>query len=225
MNASDDKAHGPTVSEAASDNHEVSDYTQPAPRHTQESAKLLNIANVLTVIRIVFIPVFVWLLLRNGGESAASRWLALLMFIALMVTDFVDGRLARSRNLITDFGKIADPSADKALMISALVGLNIIGHLWWWVTCLIVIREIGITLWRMAMLHRGLVVPASKGGKLKTALQSLAVSLFLMPLPGWTDWLTGIVMAAAVIVTVVTGIQYLLDSRQSRAALSATTSA
>ena len=216
MNAPDDKSQRLVGSTAESRDSGLDDCTQPSLWHAQETAKLLNSAKVLTVIRIVFIPVFVWFLLRHGGNPAEFRWVAVLMFLALMVTDYVDGWLARSRNLVTDFGKIADPIADKALMISALVGLNVIGRLWWWVTCLIVIRELGITLWRMVMLHRGLVVPASKGGKLKTALQSLAVSLFLMPLPGWTHWLTGVVMAAAVVVTVVTGLQYLLDSRQSR---------
>lgn len=173
---------------------------------------MLNIANVLTVVRIAFIPVFLWLML--GPDAAWSRWVALLVFMALMITDYIDGNLARSRNLITDFGKIADPIADKALMISALVCLNLEHVLAWWVTVVIVVRELGITVWRMGMLKKGLVVPASRGGKLKTALQSLAVCLAIMPIGGPFRYIVGTVMGAAVIVTVWTGIQYLLDSRQ-----------
>ncbi|KAA2227658.1 CDP-alcohol phosphatidyltransferase family protein, partial [Salinarimonas soli] len=101
-------------------------------------------------------------------------------------------------------GKLADPIADKALMISALVSLNILGDLWWWVTIVIVVRELGITVWRMVLARRGNVVPASKGGKLKTVLQTLAVTLYILPLGGARDWAAHVAMAAALIVTVVT---------------------
>lgn len=131
-----------------------------------------------------------------------------------MITDKLDGDIARSRGIVTDFGKIADPIADKALMISALVSLNLVGALAWWVTVVIVVRELGITFWRMYQLRRGLVVPASKGGKIKTTLQAVAVALYLMPLPDWLHVPRTLVMLAAVAVTVVTGIQYFLDSRK-----------
>ena len=131
-----------------------------------------------------------------------------------MATDKLDGDIARARGLITDFGKIADPIADKALMTAALVSLNIIGALPIWITLVILVREFGITLWRMWMLRNGKVVPASKGGKLKTVLQSLAVALYLCPLPGWMDIPSYVVMLVAVAVTVVTGVQYLLDARK-----------
>ncbi len=163
------------------------------------------------MLRIIGVPIFLWVLLQEGGQSGYWRWWAFVVFALLMATDKLDGHLARSRNLITDFGKIADPIADKALMLAALVGLNIIGLLPWWITAIIVVREGGITIWRMFALRQGRVVPASKGGKLKTVLQSFAVALFLAPL-AWLFWPAWIVMIAAVIVTVVTGVQYLVDS-------------
>lgn len=167
-----------------------------------------NLPNVLTSLRILFIPVFVWLVL------AEHQWWAFGLFAVLMATDKLDGDIARARGLITDFGKIADPIADKALMTAALVSLNIIGALPIWITVVILVRELGITLWRMWMLRNGKVVPASKGGKLKTVLQSLAVALYLCPLPGWMDIPSYVVMLVAVAVTVVTGVQYLLDARK-----------
>lgn len=167
-----------------------------------------NLPNVLTSLRILFIPVFVWLVL------AEHQWWAFGLFAVLMATDKLDGDIARARGLITDFGKIADPIADKALMTAALVSLNIIGALPIWITLVILVREFGITLWRMWMLRNGKVVPASKGGKLKTVLQSLAVALYLCPLPGWMDIPSYVIMLVAVAVTVVTGVQYLLDARK-----------
>lgn len=175
-----------------------------------------NLPNALTVLRIIGVPVFLWLLLRDGGADAGWRWWALAVFALLMITDKIDGDLARARNLVTDFGKIADPIADKALMIGALVGLNIIDVLPWWVTAIIVVRELGITLWRMAQLRSGRVVPASRGGKLKTVTQTLGVALFIMPV-SWLLWPAWIVMLIAVAITVVTGIQYIVDSRKADA--------
>lgn len=178
-----------------------------------------NLPNVLTTVRIILIPVFVWLLIAAGplaGDrdlDSALRWWALLSFCVLMATDQLDGFLARRYEVITDYGKLADPIADKALMISAMVSLNILGDLWWPVTVIIVFRELGITVWRMILARKGKVVPASKGGKLKTVLQTLAVAMVIAPLPDWTNWLTYPLIAVAVLVTVVTGVQYLLDSR------------
>ena len=167
-----------------------------------------NLPNVLTSLRILFIPVFVWLVLSG------QQWWAFGLFAVLMATDKLDGDIARARGLITDFGKIADPIADKALMTAALVSLNIIGALPVWITVVILIREFGITLWRMWMLHNGKVVPASKGGKLKTVLQSLAVALYLCPPAGLDGYSVLCCHALAVAVTVVTGVQYLLDARK-----------
>lgn len=135
-------------------------------------------------------------------------------FAALMVTDKLDGDIARARGLVTNFGKIADPIADKALMTAALVSLNVIGELPVWITVVILVREFGITVWRFALLRQGKVVPASQGGKLKTALQSLAVALYLCPLPSWMNIPTLLVMLAAVAVTLWTGYVYLRDSQR-----------
>lgn len=167
-----------------------------------------NLPNILTSLRILFIPLFAWLVL------AGHEWWAFLCFALLMLTDKLDGDIARARGLITNFGKIADPIADKALMTAALVCLNITGALPVWITVLILFREFGITIWRFFLLRQGKVVPASQGGKLKTALQTVAVALYLCPLPGWMDIPSLLVMLAAVVVTVVTGIQYLIDGRR-----------
>lgn len=191
----------------------MTDQTRPA---ADAAPSNWNLPNALTVLRILGVPVFLWLLLQEGGEDAGWRWWAFGVFALLMITDKIDGDLARSRNLVTDFGKIADPIADKALMIGALVGLNIIELLPWWITAIIVVRELGITLWRVVQLRRGHVVPASKGGKLKTVAQSLAVALFLMPL-AWLFWPAWIVMIIAVAITVITGVQYIVDSRKAAA--------
>lgn len=167
-----------------------------------------NLPNILTSLRILFIPLFAWLVL--GGHE----WWAFGCFALLMLTDKLDGDIARSRGLITNFGKIADPIADKALMTAAFVCLNITGALPVWITVVILFREFGITIWRFYLLRQGKVVPASQGGKLKTALQTLAVALYLCPLPGWMDTPSFLVMLAAVVVTVVTGIQYLIDGHR-----------
>ncbi|WP_083985502.1 CDP-diacylglycerol--glycerol-3-phosphate 3-phosphatidyltransferase [Corynebacterium testudinoris] len=186
------------------------------PSTTAGKPSNFNLPNVLTSLRILFIPVFAWLVLKGDNQHTSWMWWSFAVFALLMYTDKLDGDIARSRGLITDFGKIADPIADKALMTTALVCLNITGALPIWVTILIVIREFGITFWRLYMLRRGLVVPASKGGKIKTVLQTLAVALYLIPFPSWMDIPVFIVMLAAVVVTVVTGVQYLLDSRQKQ---------
>ena len=172
---------------------------------SQSTQSNWNLPNILTSLRILFIPVFAWLVLTERW------WWAFGLFVALMITDKLDGDIARSRGLVTDFGKIADPIADKALMITALVTLNIAGPLPIWITVVIIVRELGITFWRMGMLRNGKVVPASKGGKLKTVLQTVGVAMYLCPLPGWMDIPTLVVMLVAVVVTVVTGVQYLVD--------------
>ena len=187
----------------------------PEGRARQESRPVSNwnIANALTVARIVMVPVFGWLLLHEGGQAPAWRWGALLVFVVAMATDRLDGELARSRGLITDFGKLADPIADKALTGMEFIGLSLIGQLWWWVTVLVLVREIGITVLRFVVIRYG-VMPASRGGKLKTVLQAVALSMLLAPIGGVWLWLSGAVMAAAVLVTVVTGVDYVLQARR-----------
>jgi CDP-diacylglycerol---glycerol-3-phosphate 3-phosphatidyltransferase len=163
---------------------------------------LINIANGLTAARLVLVPVFVGFLV---ADTTASRVVAFIAFVAASVTDFLDGRVARRRGLITDFGKIADPIADKALTGSALITLSALGELPWWVTGVILFREVGVTALRFWVIRRG-VIPASRGGKLKTLLQVVAIGLYVLPGPLGLG--RQIVMAAAVVVTVVTGGDY-----------------
>lgn len=181
--------------------------------HTAPSGNF-NVPNTITVVRIILAPVFVWLLLADGGADGALRWAAAVLFILAISTDGIDGAIARKHNLVTDLGKLLDPIADKVLTGAALVALSILAELPWWVTALILVREVGITVWRMVELRRGNVVPASKGGKLKTLVQSVAISLALVPLwtllGDWVHWVNGIVMTLAVILTVWSGLQYLV---------------
>ncbi|MGN6412968.1 CDP-diacylglycerol--glycerol-3-phosphate 3-phosphatidyltransferase [Flexivirga sp.] len=174
-----------------------------------------NIANALTMFRIVLVPVFGWLLLTHGGHDTGYRIGAVLVFAIASITDRIDGDLARSRGLVTDFGKMMDPIADKALMGMALIGLSIIGRLPWWVTGVILVREIGITLLRLSVIKHG-VLPASRGGKLKTFLQAIAIGLFLLPIDGWFDVIAWVVMLAALAVTVATGVDYVFRAIRLR---------
>ena len=176
-----------------------------------------NVANIITVVRILMAPVFIWLLLEDDGELGYLRYIAAGLFVLAIVTDTVDGILARRQNLVTDFGKILDPIADKVLIGGALVALSILGELWWWVTIVILIREFGITIFRFAVI-RTRVIPAVASGKLKTVMQAVAISLLLFPfwtLVGeWEHWLGGVVMAVALVLTVVSGIDFVVKYRQ-----------
>lgn len=179
-----------------------------------------NLANIITVARILLAPVFVWLLAADNGEHGVLRWVAAGLFILAIATDGVDGSVARKRNLVTNVGIILDPIADKVLTGAALVMLSILGELWWWVTIVILVRELGITAFRFAVL-RDRVIPASRGGKLKTVVQSVAISLFLLPLSSvlgdWVIWVNWSVMALALVLTVVTGLDYLWQAwRENR---------
>ena len=180
--------------------------------HGDTKASNGNVANIITVARILLAPVFVWLLAADNGEHGVLRWVAAGLFILAIATDGVDGSLARSRNLVTNVGIILDPIADKVLTGAALIMLSVLGELWWWVTIVILVRELGITAFRFAVL-RSRVIPASRGGKLKTIVQSVAISLFLVPLNtlvgDWVLWVNWVAMGAALVLTVVTGIDYL----------------
>jgi CDP-diacylglycerol--glycerol-3-phosphate 3-phosphatidyltransferase len=176
-----------------------------------------NLPNIITVVRILLAPVFLWMLLVDNGADGALRWWAAVLFILAIATDGVDGAIARRYNLVTDLGKLLDPIADKVLTGAALIGLSILAELPWWVTALILLREIGITVFRFAML-RDRVIPASRGGKLKTISQSVAISLALLPL--WLllgDWIHGVntvTMTIALALTVYTGVEYLVAARR-----------
>lgn len=174
---------------------------------------VLNIANILTMLRIVLVPVFVVVFFVAGAEDTWWRVGAFVVFAVAMFTDYVDGYLARKLDLVTDFGKIADPIADKALMAAAMLSLSIVGELYWWVTIVILVREVGITVWRFFGVDH--VVAASKGGKLKTVTQTLGVGLLILPLPYWVWPLEWLIIGVAVVLTVYTGIDYLVKARQA----------
>ncbi|MFI7744407.1 CDP-diacylglycerol--glycerol-3-phosphate 3-phosphatidyltransferase [Kocuria rhizosphaericola] len=187
-----------------------------------DPASNLNLPNALTALRIVLVPFFVWFLWvggTQGEDSLGMRWAALAVFAVAMYTDKLDGDIARARGLITSFGKIADPIADKLLTGAAFVVLSMLGELWWWVTVVILVREWGITLMRFVVIRYG-VMAASKGGKLKTVLQTVALLLLLLPLVplvgAWWPWLGWIAMGAALVVTVVTGVDYVVKAVQLR---------
>ncbi|GII55102.1 CDP-diacylglycerol--glycerol-3-phosphate 3-phosphatidyltransferase [Planotetraspora thailandica] len=171
-----------------------------------------NIANVLTIARLAVVPVFIAFLFVEG-EGPGWRVAALGVFLLASLTDQLDGFLARKYGLITDFGKIADPIADKALIGSALVCLSILGEIPWWVTIVIIAREAGITLLRFMVIRHG-VIPASYGGKVKTVLQIVAIALFIVPgVPGLVRWA---LMAPAVLVTLGTGVDYVVRAVRLR---------
>lgn len=185
-------------------------------------ASAWNLPNAITVVRLLLVPVFVVALVAAApGDSGPWAWFAAAVFTVASVTDFVDGDLARRRGQVTTFGKVADPIADKALTGAALIGLSWLGELSWWVTVVVLVREIGVTVLRFWVIEHG-VIPASRGGKLKTVLLIVAILLYLVPLPSAFDVVAAVVMAAAVLVTVVTGIDYVMRAlRLRRASLAA----
>ena len=185
-------------------------------RVTPRVVPLVNVANALTVVRLVLVPIFLVALFTAGGHVATWRWAAFGVFALASLTDTFDGDLARRWDLVTDFGKIADPIADKALIGAALVGLSLLHDLPWWITVTIAAREVAVTALRFWVLRHG-VIPASRGGKIKTVLQTLALGLAIMPLP--PVWAPGVavLMVGAVVVTVVTGLDYVLRALRLRA--------
>jgi len=188
--------------------------TGPAPIPSR--VPVVNIANALTVSRLLLVPVFLVALFAEDGSSAGWRTVATVVFVLASATDRLDGDLARRRGLVTDFGKIVDPIADKTLTGSALVGLSLLGELPWWITVLIGVREIGVTLLRFWVIRHG-VIPASRGGKTKTFVQAVAIGLYLLPLPAGLDTLRWSVMAVALVLTVVTGVDYVVRALRLRA--------
>jgi len=181
-----------------------------------------NVPNALTTLRIVMVPFFAWALLQDGGDSVGWRLVAFAIFLAAMITDKVDGDIARKHNLVTNFGKIADPIADKALTGMAFVGLSLIGDLWWWVTVVVLLREWSVTLLRLSIMKH-VVLAANRSGKVKTVLQTVALCLFILPLKllegpletaGELLWYVGaVLMAAAVAMTMWSGYEFLRDAR------------
>lgn len=178
-----------------------------------------NIANALTVARIALVPVFAVLLLHESGDDVGWRVAAWVAFTVAVITDSFDGDIARRRGLVTDFGKVADPIADKVLVGTGLVLLSVLGELPWWVTAVVLARELGITALRFVVIRHG-IMPASHGGKVKTVLQSVAIGLYVLPLGAWFgDWATTLAwwtMLAATGVTVVTGLDYVVQAVRLR---------
>ncbi len=182
-----------------------------------QSPSVVNVPNALTILRLLLVPVFAWLLLRDGGTDAASRVWAAVVFVIASATDFVDGELARRQGQVTNFGKVVDPIADKALTGTALVGLSWLGDLPWWVTVVILVREIGVTLLRFWVIRLG-VIPASRGGKAKTVAQMFAILLYLLPVTGWLVTGRAVVMGVAVVLTLATGVDYVVRAWRLRSA-------
>ena len=190
-------------------------------RGGEGTASAGNLANIITVFRMLLAPVFVVLLLLDAGGDGYLRYVAAGLFIFASATDGLDGFLARRRNLVTDAGKLLDPIADKVLTGGALVALSILGELPWWVTAVILVREIGITVLRFVAL-RDHVIAASILGKIKTWVQIIAISFAILPL--WTFFGPGmhvvnaVLMTFAVIITLVSGVEYLWQARKGRPA-------
>lgn len=168
---------------------------------------LFNLPNMLTMLRLVLVVPFAIALLWEDGTNSTARVVATLIFVVASLTDYIDGYLARKNNIVTTFGKVADPIADKLLTGVALIGLSMLDQLPWWVTIVILVREIAVTLLRFWVINKG-VIPASRGGKLKTAVQIAAIVLYLLPLSGAGQTFAQVVMGAAVVLTVVTGVDY-----------------
>ncbi len=193
-----------------------------SPLNAQGEAPLLNIANLLTMLRLALVPVFLTFLLADGGHRVDWRLAAFTVYVIAALTDRFDGDIARRRGLVTRFGVIADPIADKALTGAALFGLSSLGELPWWITIVIVVRELGVTGLRFWVLRHG-VIAASRGGKLKTLLQTVAIGLYVFPLtalvtaPLAVSTLRWTVLGAALLATLVTGADYVVRALRLRA--------
>jgi CDP-diacylglycerol--glycerol-3-phosphate 3-phosphatidyltransferase len=186
----------------------------PTPDHIGDpnnEVPILNIPNLLTVARLLMVPVFGYLVLASD-QTNAVQWASATVFLVAALTDLIDGVWARRYGLVTNFGKIADPIADKALIGTALVALSIQGEIAWWVTAVIIFREVAVTLLRFWVIKQG-VIPASRGGKVKTVSQIVAIVAFLIPLNGWVDAVAQMSLGVALALTITTGIDYVLKAR------------
>jgi len=169
--------------------------------------KLFNLPNTLTISRLVAVPFCCYALFKNGGDDWTWQIIAWTGFFLVGLTDFLDGRIARSRKQITSFGTFLDPVADKVAIGVAMVGLSMQGKLWWWVTILILVREVSVTILRLTVIKDG-VIPASKGGKLKATFQGFGVGFYILPLPTWLHIPRDLFMAVAIYLTITTGYDY-----------------
>ncbi len=174
-------------------------------------ARIANLANILTLIRLVLVPIFLIALFDGNGHETGARIVAWAIFAVACLTDRFDGQLARNYGMATEFGAFVDPIADKALIGSALIGLSLLGDLPWWVTIVILTREVAVTVLRLSVIRRG-VIPASWGGKLKTLTQAVAIGLFILPLSGPFLVVASVIMGIAILLTVATGIDYVVSA-------------
>jgi CDP-diacylglycerol--glycerol-3-phosphate 3-phosphatidyltransferase len=168
---------------------------------------IFNLPNILTIFRILALPFCAWALIAEKGENPELRILSFALFFIVAMTDVLDGRLARASNQITDFGELWDPIADKALIATALISLNVLGILPIWVSIVILGRELAVTLLRLTLLKGG-VIPASKSGKAKTLTQNISVGLYILPLPDFLDLPKALLLGLALILTITSGYQY-----------------
>lgn len=190
-----------------------------------EGENIWNLPNVLTMVRLVLVPIFIILVL-NG--SVGAMWAALVVFVVAAFTDLYDGKIARERGIVTDWGKIWDPIADKALTLGAFVVLSIAGLVPWWFTVVVAARELGITWMRSRLLKRGIVVAANSGGKAKTVSQMFLIVFLVFP---WDSvWgvsnalfdVTGlavvrwVLIAIALFLTVWSGLQYVVATAKMK---------
>ncbi|MSY58505.1 MAG: CDP-diacylglycerol--glycerol-3-phosphate 3-phosphatidyltransferase [Actinobacteria bacterium] len=159
------------------------------------------------MLRVLLLPVCAYALFKNGGDDTTWRLIAWSLFFVVGLSDILDGKLARDRNQITEFGKLLDPIADKAMLATAAIGASILGLLSWWVTAILLFRELAVTVLRFAVIKDG-VIPASKGAKLKTFFQSFGVGFYILPLPTWLHIPRDIFMAIAIYLTITTGVAY-----------------
>ena len=171
----------------------------------------MNLPNALTIFRILALPFCAWALFKEGGEDPTWQIIAWTSFFLVGLTDILDGRIARKRNQVSSFGAILDPIADKAFIGTALVGLSILGRIPWWVTSLILFREIGITIIRLAIVNRK-IIAANRGGKIKSLLQNFSVGFYILPLPENLYLPRDILLGAAVVLTITTGLDYLRNA-------------
>ena len=167
----------------------------------------INLPNALTIFRILALPFCAYALFKNGGDDDNWRIIAFTLFFIVGLSDILDGKIARSRNQITEFGKLLDPIADKAMLATASIGASILGMLSWWVTAIFLIREVAVTILRFAVIRKG-VIPASKGAKVKTFFQSFGVGFYILPLPSYLNLPRDIFMAVAIYLTISTGVTY-----------------
>lgn len=170
----------------------------------------MNLPNILTIGRILALPFCAWALFKNGGNDPDWQIIAWCMFFVVGMTDVLDGRIARKRNQISSFGTLLDPIADKAFIATALIGLSILERMPWWVTIVILAREVGITILRFAVIKRG-IIAASKGGKIKSLLQNFSVGFYMLPLPEYLFLPRDLLLGVAIILTMTSGYEYLRD--------------